>query len=123
MDGAVDIAGDDAGDEGVDDFFQFEGAADPVVDVDFSNGPVPVPPRLGLLATLSHEEFDVVARSATLKFLEPDTVVFKQGEEADRFFILVDGAVEIERDGEVLATLGAGAFFGESALLVRGRRS
>jgi CRP-like cAMP-binding protein len=76
-----------------------------------------------MLAELSDDEFDQVARSAKLAMVEPDTIVFRQGDDADRFFILVDGGVEVERDGEVLATLGPGAFFGESALLVRGVRS
>lgn len=83
----------------------------------------PVPPRLGMLANLSQEEFDVVARSARLNFLPKNQVVFQQGDDADRFFILVDGRVHVERDGEVIATLGPGSFFGESALLVRGKRS
>lgn len=82
-----------------------------------------VPPRLGLLAQLAPAEFDQVARAAKLSFIPADTVVFEQGDEADRFFILVDGSVEVARDGIPLATLGDGAFFGESALLVKGRRS
>lgn len=82
-----------------------------------------LPPRLGMLAELDDAEFDEVARAAKLAHLEPDTEVFRQGDDADRFFIVVDGAVEVERDGEVLASLGPGAFFGESALLVKGRRS
>lgn len=111
---------DDEDDIG-EDFFQ---AAEPDGD-DAGISPTPrmVPPRLGLLAELADDEFDLVARAAKLTFQPQGTVVFRQGDEADRFFILVDGGVEIERDGEVLATLGAGAFFGESALLVRGRRS
>lgn len=82
-----------------------------------------LPPRLGLLADLSDVEFDQVARAAKLSFQPAGAIVFRQGDEADRFFILVDGGVEVERDGAQLATLGPGAFFGESALLVRGRRS
>jgi CRP-like cAMP-binding protein len=90
-----------------------------------ATGPVPrlLPPRLGMLADLSDEEFDHVARVAKLAHVDADVIVFHQGDDADRFFILVDGAVEVERDGTVLASLGPGAFFGESALLVKGRRS
>ncbi|MCW2924088.1 MAG: cyclic nucleotide-binding protein [Thermoleophilia bacterium] len=104
-----------------DDFFQ---SSDPApAEAEAPAEPVRVPPRLGLLAQLAPGEFDAVARAAKLAMLEPGTVVFEQGDEADRFFILVDGAVQVERDGELLATLGPGAFFGESALLVGGRRS
>jgi CRP-like cAMP-binding protein len=109
-------------DDDIDDFFQAGDAADSTPDIAPAQ-PRAVPPRLGMLADLSDDEFDHVARSAKLAMVEADTVVFRQGDAADRFFILVDGGVEVERDGAVLATLGPGAFFGESALLVRGARS
>lgn len=111
------------GDEQIDDdFFQDAGGASADAG---SADPAPrmVPPRLGLLADLSDAEFDLVARAAKLSHKPAGEVVFRQGDEADRFFILVDGLVEVERDGALLATLGPGAFFGESALLVKGRRS
>lgn len=48
-------------------------------------------------------------------------VVVRQGAPADKFFIIVDGTVEVVRtdDGEprLLATLTAGQFFGELAIL------
>jgi len=109
-------------DEIGDDYFSFddgssEGSGGDTVE------PPRVPPRLGLLATLSSAEFDVVARSAKLNFFEAGKVVFHQGDDADRFFILVDGSVEIQRDGQLLATLEPGSFFGESALMIGGKRS
>lgn len=109
-------------DDDIDDFFQ-PGDADAAPGSAGPAQPRALPPRLGMLADLSDEEFDHVARSAKLAMVEADTVVFRQGDAADRFFILVDGGVEVERDDVVLATLGPGAFFGESALLVRGVRS
>lgn len=109
-------------DEDIDDFFQSSGAGEPTAELE-AKPHRPLPPRLGILAELSDEEFDHVARAAKLAMVDADTVVFRQGDDADRFFILVDGGVEVERDGEVLASLGPGAFFGESALLVRGARS
>ena len=42
----------------------------------------------------------------------------RQGELGREFVVIVDGEVSVERDGEVVATLGAGAHFGELALLV-----
>lgn len=106
----------------LDDFFAV-GDGDPEPFDAAASAPRLLPPRLGMLAELSDAEFDQVARAAKLSHVEADSVVFTQGDEADRFFILVDGAVEVERDGELLATLGPGAFFGESALLVQGHRS
>jgi len=110
-------------DDDADEFFQFEGAASAQPAAGDAPEPPRVPPRLGLLAELTIPEFDEVARAAKLSHVLADTVVFTQGNHADRFFILVDGSVEVIRDSESLATLGPGAFFGESALLVGGRRS
>lgn len=86
-------------------------------------GTLPVPPRLGLLATLSGDQFDVVARSAQLHFVEPGQYVFRQGDAGDRFFVLMEGQVEIIKGTESVATLGPGSFFGEGSLLTGNPRS
>lgn len=110
-------------DEPLDDFFQASDAADDAATEAVPSMPRALPPRLGLLEPLTDDEFDAVARAAKLTFPEGDHTVFEQGAEADRFYILVEGMVEVVRDGELLATLGPGSFFGESSLLVGGRRS
>jgi nitroimidazol reductase NimA-like FMN-containing flavoprotein (pyridoxamine 5'-phosphate oxidase superfamily) len=52
---------------------------------------------------------------------EPGDVVIRQGDPADKFFIIVEGKVEVlrEDDGQTrkLAELGPGEFFGEIALM------
>jgi|SRR5215211_931234 len=62
----------------------------------------------------------VEAQLRTVEFGEGDVVV-RQGAPADKFFIIVDGEVEVvhEAEGEQrpLATLGRGQFFGEIAIL------
>ena len=54
--------------------------------------------------------------------LEPVSVaagktVFAQNDEGDRFYVIVDGTVEVLGDGTVVATLDPGEAFGEIALL------
>lgn len=51
------------------------------------------------------------------------TVVVRQGERADAFFTLLDGAAIVERDGVPIACLEPGAIFGELALLTYTRRT
>ena len=46
-----------------------------------------------------------------------DRVIARQGEIGTGFFVIVDGGVRVVRDGEELATLGPGAFFGELSVL------
>lgn len=42
----------------------------------------------------------------------------RQGELGREFVVIIEGTAEVVRDGEVVATLGAGDHFGELALLV-----
>jgi len=67
-----------------------------------------------------HEVETVEAQLRTVEFAEGDVIV-RQGAPADKFFIIVDGEVEVIRDSEgktrTLGTLGRGQFFGEIAIL------
>jgi uncharacterized protein YhbP (UPF0306 family) len=68
-------------------------------------------------------ERDVATLAAQLNTVEvdPGAVIVRQGAPADKFFIIIDGEVEIirEDDGKerTLATLTRGQFFGEMAIL------
>ena len=61
--------------------------------------------------------------SASLQVVDavPDTVIARQGGPADKFFIVVDGELEVTREEggstEVVATVGPGDLFGEMAIL------
>ena len=44
-------------------------------------------------------------------------ILTKQGAIAHEFFVIVDGTVDVLRDGRLVTTLGPGEFFGEIALM------
>ena len=70
-----------------------------------------------LFAALAPEHLHDLARS-TVRAQEPKGMVFsKEGERGDELVVLLEGEVEVRRDGAVLATLGPGDHFGEMALL------
>jgi CRP-like cAMP-binding protein len=47
----------------------------------------------------------------------------REGEFAYKFFVVLDGEVEVQRDFQHVATLGSGDFFGEMGVLTGGRRN
>jgi CRP-like cAMP-binding protein len=46
-----------------------------------------------------------------------------QGELGHEFYVLLEGEARVDRDGATVATIGAGDFFGEIALVTRTRRT
>jgi MFS family permease len=49
--------------------------------------------------------------------IEPGTVVVREGDAGDRFYVIVEGEVEITAEGKPITTQGPGGYFGEIALL------
>lgn len=70
---------------------------------------------------LPQREAESLAAQLNTVEVGPGDVVVRQGAPADKFFIIIDGEVEVVRedDGQerTLATLGRGQFFGEMAIL------
>ncbi len=49
--------------------------------------------------------------------LEPGTMIVREGDAGDRFYIVAEGEVEVSQSGAVLSELEAGGYFGEIALI------
>ena len=79
--------------------------------------------RIPLFAGLSHKERERVARWADSIDLPAGKHLLDEGRLPHEFFVILDGAVEVTHDGEQLATMGPGDFFGEIALVEHGRRT
>jgi len=74
--------------------------------------------RVSLFGPLPAPNLEAIARRATWLTAEPGTVVIREGDIGDRYYVLAGGTVRVERDGRVLRELKeAGEGFGEIALL------
>jgi len=60
---------------------------------------------------------DRIATVAVQVDFPADHVIVRQGEIGTGFFVVVDGAARVVRDGETIATIGPGDFFGELSVL------
>ena len=75
-----------------------------------------------LFTGLDHGDLDAVAAAAIEVEFPAERVIARQGEIGTGFFLIVDGGVRVVRDGETVAHLGAGEFFGELSVLDGGPR-
>jgi CRP-like cAMP-binding protein len=72
-----------------------------------------------LFASCSKRELALLATLVDEIDLPAGKVLMSEGETGKEFFIIRSGSAEVSRDGAVVATLGAGDFFGEIALVKR----
>ena len=60
--------------------------------------------------------FAIAERALEVEF-PADHVIARQGEIGTGLFVIVDGSVRVVRDGEEIARIGPGDFFGEMSVL------
>merc|ERR1711991_1173781 len=76
-----------------------------------------------LLQPLLSSELQLVDQALELKCFNKDEIIFKLGDEGDRFYIIKSGKIEGKaKDGSTF-NLSDGAFFGERALLTNEPRA
>jgi CRP-like cAMP-binding protein len=77
--------------------------------------------RAPLFEGLSRKELVQLARVSEDLEVPSGKVLCKEGETGQEFFVIVDGKVEVTRQGKRVATRGRGEFVGEIALSRRRR--
>ena len=65
----------------------------------------------------------MAGRKPKIRRVKEGATLVEQGEEGNELFLLLDGVLRVEVNGERLAEIGPGALLGERALLEGGRRT
>jgi cyclic nucleotide-binding protein/pyruvate phosphate dikinase-like enzyme len=87
------------------------------------SGPVAVLQRVPLFAGLDRRDIEHIARLFKERRFTAGEVVTKEGAGGAAFFVIESGEATVSAHGKQIATLAAGDYFGEIALIDEGARS
>ncbi len=73
--------------------------------------------RLPIFAKLERHSLEAIATLARMVSMPAGTVLIREGEAADSFYVIVSGTVHVTRNGEFVRSMSDGGFLGEIALL------
>jgi CRP-like cAMP-binding protein len=79
--------------------------------------------RVPLFSGCSKSELEALALTADELDVREGTILTREGKPGREFFVLVEGTVDVTRDGTKIAELGAGDWLGEIALLTQSPRT
>jgi CRP-like cAMP-binding protein len=74
-------------------------------------------------SSMSDEDLAAVAQQTDEMSVAAGTVLAREGDLGDQFFVIESGTAEVTRGDAPVAKLGAGDFFGEIALIREERRT
>lgn len=73
--------------------------------------------NLPIFAGCTEEELEEIDRLADEVHVAAGRTIIRQGDLGQEFAVIVSGEADIVKDGQTVATIGPGAYFGEVALL------
>ena len=79
--------------------------------------------NIPLFADMPDDKLLKVATFASMETAVEGKTIIREGGYSNDFYVIEDGTVKVEREGEHLADLGAGDVFGEQGLLEHSERS
>jgi len=78
---------------------------------------------LPLFEGIHEDDVNMIAEHMEERLVSAGEHLTREGASGYFFFVILDGTASVERQGELLATLGPGDFFGEAAVLEATRRN
>ena len=79
--------------------------------------------EIPMFAKLEQRSLEAVATLAKVITVPAETVLLREGEPAESFYVIVHGTVQIERLGTYVRSIMDGGFIGEVALIEGSRRT
>lgn len=76
-----------------------------------------------MFAKLEPRSLEAVATLARIIAVPADTVLVREGEPAESFYVIVSGTVHIERLGRFVRSMSSGGYLGEVALVEGTKRT
>lgn len=73
--------------------------------------------RMQLFQAMSYSELLELADSLHAQIFDSGEPIISEGESSDSLYVISTGAVQVERGGQAITTLGPGAHFGEMSVL------
>jgi CRP-like cAMP-binding protein len=87
------------------------------------SAPVELIREVPIFEHLSKRDLERLAKSFHERTFAPGETIAREGQSGVGFFVIESGDASVTREGEQLATLGAGNYFGEIALIDDGART
>lgn len=76
-----------------------------------------------LFKNLTDQQMDLTVKSLNRKSYKPGETIVKQGDDAERFYLIQEGTVLVNKDESKIRNLGRWDYFGERALIKQEKRS
>jgi CRP-like cAMP-binding protein len=79
--------------------------------------------QVKMFSSLSKKELSMISRAADVITVKDGAEIVREGTFGHDFYLIVEGAATVRRNGRKVADLGPGSYFGELSLLDSGPRS
>lgn len=79
--------------------------------------------QVKLFSSLNKKELALVSKASDVATVPGGTQIVREGESGHEFYLILSGSATVNRNGEDIAQLSPGSYFGEMALLDQGTRS
>jgi CRP-like cAMP-binding protein len=79
--------------------------------------------EIPLFAELSDEDLKVITAFAEEKSVSEGDTLVREGDFSDQLIAIEEGTADVEHDGETVASLGPGDFFGEVGVMANQMRA